>query len=106
MSEFIEVNVEECEGIDAAVCLRFKKADVTTRTIVKLWYENESGQEGEWSVSAADATSKSVGPATAYRVEDSSDGVVWLVVGGSGGLLLTHASGDTERVAYLVLARI
>jgi hypothetical protein len=44
--------------------------------------------------------------ALAVLVEDSSDGTAWLVVGGSGGLLLEHAeTGARVREPYLLLAR-
>jgi hypothetical protein len=48
----------------------------------------------------------SPGDPFAVLVEDSSDGTAWLIVGGSGGLLLEHAeSGERVREPYLVLSR-
>ena len=104
---FVAVEVEAGPGCEDGLSLRFKRAG-EARTIASLRYESERGTEGAWSVCAvSDAEGAVRSEARAVQVDDSSEGLVWLVYGGRYGLMLTHdASGEVERVPYLVLARV
>jgi hypothetical protein len=105
-ARFVEVRVEPCAASEDGVELRFKAAGAR-RPVTTLPYESEAGLAGTWRVTAVDADdSVPHGEAFAVLVEDSSDGTAWLIVGGSGGLLLEHAeSGERVREPYLVLSR-
>ena len=98
MSDFIEVEVEEGEGIDEAVLLRFK-AVTGPRPVRRACFDSGAGLR--WcSIEALD------GEPQAALVEDSSDGEALLVFGGLRGLRLTdEASGASRREPYLLLAR-
>lgn len=104
---FIDVEIEPGPAHEDGLSLRFKRADDdAVREVTWIAYESELGLSGRWYVSSADT----VGPpyragATAVRVEDSSDGAVWLLTGGRHGLVLTHdGHGVVERVPYLALS--
>jgi hypothetical protein len=102
---FVEVDVEPGAATADGVSLRFKQID-ELREIREVDYEAVDGVAGRFTVVACHDDDGSVtGPARAAHVEDSSDGVVWLVVGGAHGLLLRHESGATAREPYLVLSR-
>jgi hypothetical protein len=104
--EFITVDVEPGECAPSGVQLRFKRAGVS-EPISEIEYESERGLSGRWSVFSANGPND-VGTECATRtpVEDSGDGTVWLVSGGSGGLVLVHLeTGTREREPYLVLRR-
>ena len=103
---FIDVEIEAGPAHEDGLSLRFKRADDdAVRDVMWVAYESELGLAGRWRVESADGVD---GPfragATAVRVEDSSDGAVWLVTGGRHGLVLTHDEGATERVPYLALS--
>ena len=98
MSQFIEVEVDEGDGIDEAVALRFKQIDAP-RPVQRVLFDAGAGPEW-WSVVALDDT------ALTALVEDSSDGEARLIFGGLRGLTLTgERSGQTRREPYLLLAR-
>jgi hypothetical protein len=107
-AEFVHVDVEPGHASEDGLSLRWKRAAAGgDRLVGELPYESEDGRSGLWRVRAADdAEATRTHAARAVLVEDSSDGVAWLVVGGRYGLVLEHAEGG-ERVweAYLLLAR-
>jgi len=85
--------------------MRWKQADAP-RDIMTIEYESELGLAGIWRiVGVDDEAGEHRVVARATRVEDSSDGVVWLIVGGKHGLLLEHPNGSMERQPYLLLSR-
>jgi hypothetical protein len=107
-AEFVHVDVEAGPASEDGLSLRWKRADGGGERVVgELPYESEDGRGGLWRVMAADdAEGARTRAARAVLVEDSSDGVAWLVVGGSHGLVLEHAeSGERVWEAYLLLAR-
>lgn len=97
MSVFIEVEVEEGDGIDEAVLLRFKQV-TEPRAVHRVHYDGGGGLCW-WTVEAVDDEAR------AALVEDSSDGEALLVFGGVRGLLLRGESGEQRRASYLLLAR-
>lgn len=100
---FVEVDVEPGPASDEGVSLRFKQID-ELREVSEVDYETLDGISGRFAVLGCGDGEQPI-PARAAHVEDSSDGVVWLVVGGSHGLLLRHPGGATAREPYLVLSR-
>jgi hypothetical protein len=105
-ARFIEVGVEPCAASEDGLHLRFKVAG-TPRAVKAVPYESEAGLAGSWEVTAVeeDETPSADAP-RGVLVEDSSDGVAWLIVGGRGGLLLVHpATGARVREPYLLLSR-
>ncbi len=102
---FIAVEIDPGPAAEDGLSLRFKRAG-EPRTVRALPYESETGLSGAWQVLATDDPEGAVTrPATAVPVEDSSEGTVWLVVGGTHGLVLVHtATAMRERVPYLVLS--
>lgn len=103
MPTFVDVEVEPGPAAEDGVSMRWKQIDAL-RPIVELDYESDDGVVGAWRVVGVDDDDVRV-PARAARVEDSSDGEVFLVVGGRHGLLLEHPSGARERQPYLLLSR-
>jgi hypothetical protein len=104
---FIDVVVEDSEHCEGGLSMRFKCADASpARAIEWVEYESEAGLQGRWDVFSADEPSGPAWPgAKGYKVEDSSDGTVWLIKGGVHGLALMHdGRGTVERVPYLLLA--
>jgi hypothetical protein len=103
---FVTIDVQPGEGCEDGILLRFRAAGEPF-AIASVPYESEAGLAGDWRAHAiddADATERRA--AQAVRVEDSSDGIAWLVAGGSHGLLLVHEATGTElREPYLLLAR-
>lgn len=100
-AEFIAVDVEPGPASEDGVSMRFKRAG-ESRAVAAVAYESEDGLDGWWSVRAGGSAT---GEARAVQVDDSSDGLCWLVVGGAHGLLLTHRErGVEERVPYLLLS--
>jgi hypothetical protein len=94
MSIFIEIEVDEGDGIDDPVQLRFKQV-TPPQPVARALFDG-----GWWRIEALD------GGAQAALVEDSSDGEARLVFGGSRGLRVTsEASGEVRREPYLLLAR-
>lgn len=93
--KFLEVEVDD--GV-----MRWKQAD-EVRAITEVEYETEEGLRGRFQAFACDGDALS--EAHAAHVEDSSDGIVWLIVGGRDGLLLRHSSGVEVREPYLLLTR-
>ena len=89
-SEFIEVDVEPGPAHEEGLSLRFKRVG-EARAVRAISYESEAGLDGWWDVRAADsADAKLTREARAAQVDDSSDGLCWLIAGGSHGLVLTH----------------
>lgn len=108
MSEarFIAVEVEPSPGCEDGLSLRFKRAGDSI-DVDAIHYESERGLDGVWTVRSADSLDGSLtSRVAAVQVDDSSEGVVWLIAGGRYGLVLTHESGEVERVPYLALTRI
>jgi hypothetical protein len=103
---FVTIDVQPGEGCEDGIHLRFRAAG-DPMPIASVPYESEAGLAGVWAAYAIDdAGAVQRRPAQAVRVEDSSDGMAWLVAGGSHGLLLVHAeSGEELREPYLLLAR-
>lgn len=103
--EFIAVDVEPGPAHEDGVSMRFKRAG-EARVVRAVAYESEDGLDGWWSVRAAEsADGAETGDARAVQVDDSSDGLCWLVVGGAHGLVLTHRErGVEERAPYLLLS--
>ncbi len=106
VNRFVSVDVEPGPASEDGVSLRFKLAG-DARIVREIAYESEDGVGGRWRVFAAgDPDGSERSDARAMLVEDSSDGVAWLVVGGAHGLVLEHIeTGATVREAYLVLAK-
>lgn len=102
---FVRVDVDEGPATGDGLSLRFKVVE-GPREVATVPYESEAGVGGDWRVEATDDVDGVVRRgALAARVDDSSDGVAWLVYGGRQGLVLTHAeSRAVERVPYLLLA--
>jgi hypothetical protein len=104
---FIDVVVEDSEHCEGGLSMRFKCADDSPARVIKwIEYESEAGLQGRWDVFSADEPYGPAWPgAKAYKVEDSSDGTVWLIKGGPHGLALMHdGKGTVERVPYLLLS--
>lgn len=107
---FVAVEIEPGGVCEDGLSMRFKRADgEAPRKVAWVEYESEAGVEGRWRVLRVDVLegegSEGREGAEAVRVDDSSDGTVWLVTGGRQGLLLVHeASGARERVGYLLLS--
>lgn len=102
-ARFIAVDVEPGAASEDGVSLRFKVAG-EERVARVVPYESEDGVDGRWRVFAVEGDER--GDARAVLVEDSSDGVAWLVVGGAHGLLLEHVdTGAIAREPYLVLSK-
>lgn len=104
---FIEVEVDPGPADEEGVSLRFKRAGGgEAREITWVEYESDEGLEGRWAVSRADSLDGADVPgAQAFHVDDSSDGTVWLIVGGRQGLTLRHEeTGALCRAPYLVLS--
>jgi hypothetical protein len=91
--EFITVETED------GSTLRFKCAG-PSRTIERVPYETEDGTAGMWRVTASSGE-----PASCVLVDDSSDGVAWLISGAEGVLLVHEESGARVREPYLLLSR-
>lgn len=101
---FVEVSVEEGPAAPDGLTMRWKTIDAP-RVVVRVPWESDDGVAGTWEVHAADdVDGVHRRAAEAVHVEDSADGVVWLVVGGRHGLLLER-EGRSERVPYLLLGR-
>ena len=103
--EFIAVDVEPGPASEDGVSMRFKRAG-ESRAVRALTFESEEGVDGWWAVRAALSADGAVtGDARAVQVDDSSDGLWWLIVGGAHGLVLTHRErGVEERAPYLLLS--
>jgi hypothetical protein len=105
MSRFVHVDVEPGPAAEDGISMRWKQVD-ELRVVSEVDYETIDGVAGRFSVRACDdAPGTATTAARAARVEDSSDGVVWLVVGGRHGLVLEHPSGVRVREPYLLLSR-
>lgn len=101
-ARFVAVEVDPGPGCPDGLSMRWKCAG-HAQVVTSLRYESELGTKGVWSVRAVGSDDG----VRAVQVDDSSEGIVWLVVGGRGGVELTHAaSGEVERVPYLLLARV
>lgn len=103
---FVQVDVEPGPASEDGVSMRFKRAG-EDRAVREIPYESEDGEDGRWIVLAADDEGATeTREARAVLVDDSSDGVAWLVFGGRHGLVLEHAeSGARVREPYLVLSK-
>jgi hypothetical protein len=102
---FVSIDVEPGPASADGVSLRFKQAG-DPRTVSELPYESEDGLEGTWRVWAVDGADEAGRDATAVLVDDSSDGVAWLIVGGRHGLVLEHAATrERRREPYLLLSK-
>src|SRR4051812_40877494 len=106
IAAFVDVAVEPGRASPDGIALRFKTAG-PTRTVTRLTYESEQGIAGWWEVVALDDDAgRERSPARAVLIEDSSEGTVFLVLGGTQGLELRHVdSGECVREPYLVLAQ-
>ncbi|MCU0654940.1 MAG: hypothetical protein MUF64_06520 [Polyangiaceae bacterium] len=96
MSEFIEVEVEEGDGIEEPVLLRFKVVS-SPRPVTRAQMDGGYGVTW-WAIEAPGAEAR------AALVEDSSDGEALLLFGGERGLRVT-SDREARRVPYLLLAR-
>jgi hypothetical protein len=107
-STFIDVYVEPCTASEDGVSMRFKRVAGDTsamRPVRELSYESEDGLDGRWAIEALESDDGPGEAAHAVQVEDSSDGTVWLLVGGRAGLRLTHReTGAVAHEPYLTLA--
>jgi hypothetical protein len=103
---YVEVDVEPSEAHEDGVSMRFKRTvERTSGPVAWVCYESETGVEGRWRTASLGAEGVQHGTVMGYEVEDSSDGVVRLIVGGTHGLVLTHEqTGTREVVPYLVLS--
>ncbi|MGZ3417057.1 MAG: hypothetical protein ACXWUG_00600 [Polyangiales bacterium] len=104
METFVDVDVEPGPASADGVMMRFKLASPLT-DIREIEHETDDGLAGTFAVFAVDDPAAELRtPARAARVEDSSDGIALLVVGGRHGLLLVHERG-IAREPYLLLTR-
>jgi hypothetical protein len=104
MEMFVDVDVEPGPASADGLMMRFKLASPLTE-IREIEHETDDGLAGTFAVFAVDDPEAEVrSPACAARVEDSSDGISLLVLGGRQGLLLVHERG-TAREPYLLLSR-
>lgn len=101
---FVEVLVDEGPAAPDGLTMRWRAIDVP-RLVTRVPWESDDGVEGVWACHAVDDPEGRVrSPARAVRVEDSADGVAWLVVGGRHGLALER-DGHLARAPYLLLGR-
>jgi len=103
---FVDVEVEAGPAHGEGISLRFKRAS-EERLVRELDYESEDGLSGRWRIFAtSDVEGRERSEARAMKVEDSSDGLAWLIVGGVHGLLLEHVeTGTIAREPYLLLSK-
>ncbi len=102
--DFLSVEVEAGPAHEDGLSMRFKRAGAL-RPVHTVAYENDDGLDGPWQVwSVDDADGAQRHEARCALVDDSSDGLSLLVIGGRHGLVLHHPTGATERAAYLLLA--
>lgn len=102
--DFLSVEVEPGPAQEDGLSMRFKRAGAL-RPVRTVAYENDDGLDGPWQVWAVDAADGAQRhEARCALVDDSSDGLSLLVIGGRHGLVLQHPTGATERAAYLLLA--
>jgi hypothetical protein len=105
---FVEVEVDAGPAHEDGLSLRFKRADdAPPRAVTWVAYESEQGLDGRWRMYAAHGPDDDAElGVTAVQVEDSSDGVVWLLAGGRHGIVLEHEdTGTRERAPYLVVSQ-
>ena len=105
---FIEVFVEPGACAEDGLVLRFMRAGPEGAAIDGVFYEDDDGRAGWWTVRAAlDEQGAREARATATLVQDSSAGTSLLIAGGTHGLALTLAEDPSARVRvpYLLLAR-
>lgn len=101
---FVEVSVDEGPAAPDGLTMRWKAIEAP-RIVVRVPWESDEGVRGTWEVHATeDVEGAQRRAAEAVRVEDSADGVVWLVIGGRHGLLL-ELGERRARVPYLLLGR-
>lgn len=101
---FVEVLVDEGPAAPDGLTMRWRTIDVP-RPLARVPWESDDGVRGTWVCHAVDDAQGLVRrPATAVRVEDSADGVAWLIVGGRHGLCLEHGA-HVARVPYLLLGQ-
>lgn len=103
---FVDVDVEPGPASPDGVTLRFKRAG-EPRIVRTLPYESEDGLAGVWRVFATDDPEGAQRTdARAMLVEDSSDGLAWLIAGGAHGLVLEHVETNVVvREPYLMLSK-
>ncbi|MDP3279157.1 MAG: hypothetical protein Q8Q09_28460 [Deltaproteobacteria bacterium] len=107
---FVSVDVEPCPCEPEGLSLRFMqaRADQGESRITAVWFEDDLGREGWWTLqSLGDLSGTRVTEgALCLRVQDSSAGTATLIRGGAFGLRL---SMQTEHepceltVGYLLL---
>jgi hypothetical protein len=110
---FVHVDVEPGPASEDGVTMRFKRAvdragePEGALVVHHVPYESEAGLAGDWTVRAAlDSDGTQFGDANAFLVEDSSDGLAWLVAGGPHGLVLVHGgTGTRVHEPYLLLSK-
>lgn len=102
---FIAVEVEPGPADPDGLCLRFKRAS-DDAPLHAVDYESDDGLDGTWTLWAVDDPEGLLRRAArSVLVDDSSDGLSHLLVGGRHGLLLQHQeTGAVVRVPYLLLA--
>lgn len=102
---FVAVEVENGPASPDGVSLRFQQYG-PAHDVGTVPYVSAEGLEGFWQVRSVDDVADRVGrAAVASLVEDSNDGLVWLVTGGRQGLLLRHPSGVLVREPFLMLSQ-
>jgi hypothetical protein len=103
--KYVDVVVEEHDELPDGCELRFHAVG-EPRPVRRLRYEPLVGPDGEFDVTAVDATGAE-GPALVVPVDDSGAGTSLLVYGGARGLRLRRADAHTEPAVaepYLLLA--
>ncbi len=104
MAEFVAVDVEPGPASEDGVSMRWRCA-APVRAVTAIAYESDDGVAGIWRVHGVDDPNGLARTAArAALVEDSSDGIVWLIFGGTHGIVLEHGSGARERQPYLLLS--
>jgi hypothetical protein len=102
MDTFVDVDVEPGLASEDGLMMRFKLASAL-QEVREIEHETDDGLAGTFAVFALDEHERK-SSAHIARVEDSSDGIALLVVGGKQGLLLVHERASV-REPYLLLSR-
>jgi hypothetical protein len=103
--KYVDVVVEEHDELPDGCELRFHAVG-DPREVRRLRYEPLVGPEGEFAVTAVDATGAET-PAHAVPVDDSGAGTSLLIYGGARGLRLRRTDAPTEAAIaepYLLLS--
>jgi len=101
---FVSIDVDPGPADPDGLSMRFKRAGAL-EVVHAIVYESDNGLYGRWQLWAVDDPEGTTRrEARCVLVDDSSDGLSRLFVGGRQGLLLVHAdTHSVVRVPYLLL---